>query len=267
MGAAFLAAAVLLVAAIMLTGKLLFRTDREPEVEGEVWDAEIGGVKYVRRRLTHVLLLVSDADASEEGIPKSIHAEASALALISFDHKAGTYSVLQIDPDSFVRFRMIGENGGVSSGSVTDRIGLAQVYGGSVDLNSLNTMDAVSELLFGLPVDYYICFDKSAVPVTGGRITDPAGVLADFCTRMIDEEAETDDKGLTEADRMYLAANVTAATLTRFSGNLIAYSCSGTFEIEGDPMTDSHVRRIALRRSSLESLAVKLYYERVDANQ
>lgn len=263
---ALVAGCILIVVALMLFGKLGFAPTEPTVVEGPAGDVVIDGEAYNRRSLTKVLLIVSHADIDEKGVPQTSNSEASALALIAFDNAGKTYSVLHIDPDTYARFRLTGNTDDPNNGYTSDRIALAQTYGNSLNQNSRNTLEAVSELLYRLEINYFICFNQDEVAVTDGRIAEPEKVLAEFCTVMLDEEAQTLANGSLPSDSLWLATNASLATLSRFSKALAEFGKTGAYEFAYDRM-EGNMRRVAIREDSRKTLSINLYYERVRENE
>ena len=84
------------------------------------------------------------------------------LALIVFDSDAKTYKVIHINRDTMTPVKKLGERGETVSTRVM-QIALAHTYGNGLEKSCDNTVDAVSNLLYGVNIDRYYAITMSAV--------------------------------------------------------------------------------------------------------
>lgn len=134
-----------------------------------------------RRNLETVLVLGIDKYTEDQENPgNGSFEQADFLMLLVLDEKAGICTAVHINRDTMTEIQVLSDSGAVLA-TRTGQITLAHTYGGSPELMCRNTMEAVSTLLYGVPIDHYISLTMDSVPV----LNDLAGgvtleVLDDF---------------------------------------------------------------------------------------
>lgn len=122
---------------------------------------ELDGTSYRRRKnLTSILLMGVDRDAP--GVGTRSGGQADFLRLVVIDSAARTVSQLQIDRDTMTPITILGILGD-RSGVRTAQICLSHGFGDGGQESCLLTADAVSNLLFGAPVDFYVSMNLSGI--------------------------------------------------------------------------------------------------------
>lgn len=96
--------------------------------------------------------------------------KADFLLLVSFDNNKKTCNVLQINRDTMATVNQLGVTG-QKYGEIKQQIALAHTYGDGLSASCFNTVDAVSGLLYGVNIDYYVALTMDAVEI----ITDYVG--------------------------------------------------------------------------------------------
>lgn len=91
------------------------------------------------------------------------------LLLLVFDQDSETCSAVQINRDTMTDITILGLNG-KKAGSMTGQLALAHTYGSGREDSCLNTVEAVSNLLYGVEVDHYIAVTMDAVPILNDQI-------------------------------------------------------------------------------------------------
>lgn len=89
-------------------------------------------------------------------------AQADFLMLLSVDREEKTVKSLHIERDTITDIDVYGILGN-PMGRRKTQLCLAQGFGNSIKTSTQNTVSAVSRLLNGIPVDYYIVFDTASV--------------------------------------------------------------------------------------------------------
>lgn len=139
------------------------------------------GAWYARREnLETVLLLGLDKYANAAESSYLNDQQADFLLLLVLDKDSGTCTPIQLNRDTMTEIRMLGVNG-KPSGSFTGQLALAHTYGSGQEDSCENTVDAVSELLYGISIDHYISMTMDGVSL----LNDLAGgvtveILDDF---------------------------------------------------------------------------------------
>ncbi len=106
--------------------------------------------------------------------------QADVLYLFAIDHKNKSYQAIQLNRDTMTSVRTL-DSIGRDDGIENMQLCLAHSYGIDDDQRCRNTMEAVSALLFDVPVDHYISLTMAALPILndqvgGVTVTVPAGL-------------------------------------------------------------------------------------------
>ncbi len=146
------------------------------------------GQEYpLKRNLTALLLIGTDNyvdDAKQLDIESYYNLNlADFLVVLVFDHAARTVTPVQICRDTMCEVPWISVNG-ITDGTEFEQITFAHTYGSGKEDSCVNTLTAVSSLLYSAPVDHFFAFTMDAVPVlndlVGGvrvRLTEDLPVL------------------------------------------------------------------------------------------
>ena len=174
------AAAVIVAAAavvvIFLSFNALEKKNRRAVVQGASADAQkstqstpvitLGVSDYTYTDdITNYLLIGTDHSGSYTtgGTGKDYHGEmADFLMVISIDDTKGTYTLLPIDRDTMVKVDLMGTDGKAYA-SAREQICTAHWYGGDEKQSCENTVNAVSTLLGGLPIDGYYSIGMDSI--------------------------------------------------------------------------------------------------------
>ena len=106
--------------------------------------------------------------------------QADVLYVFAVDHKNKTYQAIQLNRETMTGIQTLFPDG-TKDAIATAQICLAHSYGKNETARCLNTVDAVSGLLFNVPIDHYISLNMSAISVLneqvgGVTVTVPAGL-------------------------------------------------------------------------------------------
>lgn len=122
----------------------------------------------LRRGVTSVLLIGTDNfvnDSKQNEIEAFYNSNlADFLVILVFDHVNKTVTPFQICRDTMCEVPWLSVNGLVG-GTEVMQITLAHTYGSGKEDSCVNTRNAVSGLLYGVPIDNYFAFTMDAVPV------------------------------------------------------------------------------------------------------
>ena len=128
------------------------------------------GAEYpIKRSVKTVLLIGTDnqegyKEVTEGIVPFFSGAQADFLILVALDTEAGTAELLQINRDTMMDVPWLDVLGNYG-GTEFQQICLAFYYGDGGRKSCLNTVDAVSSLLFDAPIDHYIQVPVTAISV------------------------------------------------------------------------------------------------------
>ena len=127
------------------------------------------GAEYPLKRRTDTVLIMGTDRTEDKSTNSDFEAYynydlADFIALLVFDHDAKTVTPLQVNRDTMCAVPWLGVNG-IVGGHRTEQICFAHTYGTGKNDSCENVRNAVSELLYGVPVDNYMAFTMDAVPI------------------------------------------------------------------------------------------------------
>ena len=159
---------VFLVLVILYSGfrvlePIVFKKDRdETEIQSRV--IERNGVKYYPRQDITVMLLMG-IDQKGPAVSSGSYnnpGAADMIAVAVFDETAQTMQVLALNRDTIAEVPVLGVDGREAD-TVSQQLALAHTYGSGLADSAENTRKAVSDLLYGLTVDYYLSMRVDAI--------------------------------------------------------------------------------------------------------
>lgn len=128
------------------------------------------GVDYFPRQDINVIMLLGINQSGE------IHPEAfndsypaDMIALMIFDEAAGECKVLNINRDTMVDMPILAESGR-ENGTFYGQIGYSHTFGTGMEDSCENTRKTVSNLFYGVTIDYYVSMNIGAVPVLNDAV-------------------------------------------------------------------------------------------------
>lgn len=86
------------------------------------------------------------------------------LMLLVIDPADQSATVLQLNRDTMAEIRRLGY-GGIKTGLITQQLALSHTYGSGGKDSCRNTVQAVSRLLYDVPLDHYYAVTMDAIPV------------------------------------------------------------------------------------------------------
>lgn len=168
-------------------GRILDGMSRGEEPTGDPDDRyareqtfEFDGVRYRRKKgLTTILLMgVDREDDSTEGRGYRNHGQADFLRLVVIDSKNEIIHQMQIDRDTMTPITVLGIMGN-KSGMRTTQISLSHSFGDGAQKSCELTCDAVSNLLFGAEIDFYMALNMDGISVLNDAVGGVTVTLAD----------------------------------------------------------------------------------------
>lgn len=153
---------------------------------------------YSKKENIETVLLMG-LDKFEEDISETEsyrnHQQADFLALLILDHEKKSCDVLSINRDTMADMTELGI-ANQPIGTVNAQLALAHTYGsGGVD-SCLNTIDAVSNFLYGTKIDHYLSVTMDAVPL----VNDAVGGV----TLVVEEDFSAVDPSLKQGEKVTL---------------------------------------------------------------
>lgn len=127
---------------------------------------------YIPNKELETILLIGvdkyESQSQTEGYNNS--QQADFLMLLLIDKKAETYTALHLNRDTMTDIPILGVRG-ENAGTISGQLALAHTYGSGGMDSCRNTVQAVSNLLYGVEIDHYLAFTMDAV----SQINDLAG--------------------------------------------------------------------------------------------
>lgn len=124
------------------------------------------GVEYFPRQdITVVMVLGIDREGpvADSGSYQNPGAADLALLLV-FDHLDRSCDVLQLNRDTMVTMPVLGL-GGRPAGETYGQLALCYTYGSGLEDSCENAKQTLSNLLYGLKIDYYVAMHMDAIPI------------------------------------------------------------------------------------------------------
>lgn len=166
-----------------------FRSSISLDFDGKTW-------YYRDRQIVNVLVIgVDDREVMHDRIGYRSGGQADFLMLLAIDRKSKQITPIQIDRDTMAEIDILGIFGN-PAGTSTAQICLAQAFGATITESCQNEIRAVSRLLAGIPIDYYVALDMSAI----GLINDALGGI----TVTIEEDLSNLDPAMTAGTTLTL---------------------------------------------------------------
>ena len=161
---------LLLIFSATLIDDLLFPSMPEQKVEGKtIWR---GDISYYPKQDIHVFLVMG-IDRSGPVTDSESHRNSGAadvVMLFVFDETKKEYKIVTLNRDSMVEMPILGL-GGKHAGSTVAQLALSHAYGDGLEESCENTKTTVSDLLYGLQIDYYMAMNMDVVSI----LTDAVG--------------------------------------------------------------------------------------------
>lgn len=158
-----------------------------PEVRGDYTQRytydhmlELDGISYRRRKnITTILLMGIDAESTESESQTYRHGgQADFLYLLAIDDANKTVNQIQIDRDTMTPITILGVLGN-KSGMRTAQIGLSHGFGDGKSQSCELTVEAVSNLFLGLPIDFYAAMHLDGISILNDEIGGVTVTLED----------------------------------------------------------------------------------------
>ncbi|MBR5020073.1 MAG: LCP family protein [Oscillospiraceae bacterium] len=146
----------------ILESTVFFQPTAEEQTERKTIIRD-GTEYFPRQDLTVVMLLGIDQEGpvTDSGIYNN-HGAADMVMLLVFDEKEQVCNILQLNRDSMVNMPVLGI-GGREAGTYFGQLALAHTYGSGLEDSCENTRKTVSDLLYGLSIDYYMAMNMDAI--------------------------------------------------------------------------------------------------------
>lgn len=141
--------------------------------EGQIASKTIerNGVKYFPRQDITVMLImgIDEVGPVKDSGSYNNTGEADMIALAVFDETNEQMDILYINRDTMVDMPVLGI-GGKPAGTANRQIAVSHTYGSGLEDSCENTKKTVSDLLYGLPINYYVAMNMDAIPILNDAV-------------------------------------------------------------------------------------------------
>lgn len=130
------------------------------------------GVEYYQRQdITTILLAgIDETGPMQANASYNNSGEADMVCLIIFDEKREQVEVLNLNRDTMLEIPVLGLSG-KPAGTIYGQLALAHTYGSGLADSSQNLQNTVSDLFYGMSIDYYITLNMDAI----AKLNDAVG--------------------------------------------------------------------------------------------
>ena len=162
--------------------------DAPPETQAESKTIEKAGVKYFPRKDMTVLMLMGiNREGKVQPTAFNHGGAVDMVNLVIFDEEREQYHVLSLNRDMMVNMPALNQHGKAVD-TYYGQLAYAHTYGDGMAISCENVRKTVSDLLYGLDIDYYLAMNMDTIGIlndaVGGvtvEVTDDfSGVSADL---------------------------------------------------------------------------------------
>ncbi len=171
MAAILILVLVLLYSGLQILESTVFHQDTEPGQDGTTQTIKRNGVSYFPRQDTTVILLTG-VDTEGPMVSSGSYnnaAEADMISLLIFDDTNKKLDIISLNRDSMVTMPVLGI-GGKKAGTRFGQLALAHTYGTGMKDSAKNLKTTVSDLMYGLQIDYYVTINMDAIGILNDAV-------------------------------------------------------------------------------------------------
>ena len=162
---------VVLYSGLQILESTVFHTDRETIRDGKIQTIFRDGVSYYPKQDVKTILLTgvdTEGPMRDSGSYNNF-AEADMVSLLIFDEKNKDLDIISLNRDSMVTMPVLGI-GGKPAGTRFGQLALAHTYGSGLKDSGNNLRDTVSDLLYGIQIDYFVTLNMDAIAVLNDAV-------------------------------------------------------------------------------------------------
>ena len=182
---AYLCALLILVLVMLYSGlRILESTVLRPQQGGEANTVSKtitrDGIDYFPRQdITTVLVMGIDRYGKVESSGSYQNpGAADVLMVLVFDETNNTVDVLHLNRDTMVEMPALGL-GGRQAGTFYGQLALSHTYGSGLEDSCENVVATVSDLLYGIRIDYYVAMNMDAIAILNDAVGGVTVTVAD----------------------------------------------------------------------------------------
>lgn len=168
---------ILILVLLMIIGGLqilestVFHNGQEEDVAITSKTIERDGVKYFPRQDITVLLMmgIDELGPVKESTSFNNAGAVDMVSLVIFDKANEETRVLVLNRDSMVTMPLLGL-GGKQAGTYYGQLALSHTFGKGLEDSCENTRTTISNLLYGLRIDYYVAMNMDAITIINDAV-------------------------------------------------------------------------------------------------
>ena len=129
------------------------------------------GIDYFPRQdLTVMMVLgIHKSGSAENSEANQNNGLADYIMLLVFDERNENIRILNLNPDTMVQMPILGVDGR-PAGTNYGQLALSHTYGVGLEDSCENTRKTVSDLLYGVNIDYYLSINMDALPILNDSV-------------------------------------------------------------------------------------------------
>lgn len=129
------------------------------------------GVAYFPRQdiKTMLVLGIDENGPVKDSGSYNNKGEADMVSVVIFDEKNQRVDVLALNRDTMVNMPVLGI-GGKQAGTLFGQLALSHTYGSGLEDSCENTRKTVSDLLYGITIDYYLAMNMDAISIMNDQV-------------------------------------------------------------------------------------------------
>ena len=125
---------------------------------------------YPRQDITTILVMgIDETGPVKDSGSYNNTGEADMVSLVIFDEANEVCNVLALNRDTMVEMPVLGL-GGRKAGTKYGQLALSHTYGSGLEDSCENTVETVSELLYGFSIDYYVAMNMDAIAIANDAV-------------------------------------------------------------------------------------------------
>lgn len=125
---------------------------------------------YPRQDITVVMVLGIDQNGPVEVSEGYINPGAADMAaLLIFDEKDESCTILQLNRDTMLEMPVLGV-GGKTAGTYYGQLALSHTYGSGMEDSCENTRRTISNFFYGIHIDYYVAMNMDAIAILNDAV-------------------------------------------------------------------------------------------------
>lgn len=154
------------IAAVLVLGSVDKQTAETVRRQQEPKTVEFGGVKYVPKKNieTYLFMGIDDANKVHKKEEYDGTGQCDMLLVLVRDLSTGTYRTLPLDRNTITDVKSLDPDGTYIA-TTKVQLSLAHADGDGMEISCENTVDAVSNLLYGQEIDGYAALNMGAIGI------------------------------------------------------------------------------------------------------